>query len=148
MTLKDRITDDMKTAMRAKDTERLGTIRLLLAALKQREVDERITLDDKAIISIIDRLIKQRRDSVAAFTQAARGDLVDKENAEIVVLQGYLPVRMSVEELQSGVDALVTELGATGPSDMGKVMGVAKQRFAEKAEMSAISQAVKKALAK
>jgi uncharacterized protein YqeY len=146
MTLKDRITEDMKAAMRAKDSARLGAIRLLQAAIKQKEVDERVTLDDAAIVAIIDKLIKQRRDSVAAFEQANRQDLADKESAEIAVLQAYLPARLSVEEVQAAVRAIVAETGASGPVDMGKVMGAAKQRLAGKADMAAVSQAVKKAL--
>jgi len=147
MALRDRITEDMKTAMRAKDSARLGTIRLLQAALKQKEVDERITLDDAAVIAIIDKLIKQRRDSVAAFQQANRQDLVDKESAEITVLQTYLPARLSTEEIEATVRTIIAETGATSPADMGKVMGVVKQRLAGKADMAAVSQAVKKALA-
>ena len=147
MSLRDRITEDMKAAMRAKDSARLGTIRLLQAALKQKEVDERITLDDAAIVAIIDKLIKQRRDSVAAFQQAGRQDLVDQESAEITVLQAYLPARLSAEEIEAAVRAIVAETGAAGPADMGKVMGAAKQRLTGKADMAAVSQAVKKALA-
>jgi uncharacterized protein YqeY len=147
MSLKDQITEDMKTAMRAKDTERLGTIRLLLAALKQKEVDERITLDDAAVVAIVDKLIKQRKDSVAAFTQAGRQDLADKESAEITVLQAYLPQRLSAQEIEAEVKAIVAELGATGPGDMGKVMGAVKARLAGKAEMGQVSAAVKAALA-
>ncbi|MBK6295246.1 MAG: GatB/YqeY domain-containing protein [Rhodoferax sp.] len=147
MTLKDQITEDMKTAMRAKDSARLGTIRLLLSACKQREVDERVVLDDAAVVAIIDKLIKQRKDSVAAFVQAARQDLADKESAEITVLQAYLPQRLSADEVLSEVKAIVAELGAKGPGDMGKVMGVVKTRLAGKAEMSQVSAAVKAALA-
>jgi uncharacterized protein len=147
MSLKDQITEDMKTAMRAKDSERLGTIRLLLAACKQREVDERIVLDDAAVVALVDKLIKQRKDSVAAFEAAARQDLADKESAEIKVLQAYLPQRMSAEEVLAAVRGIVAELGAGGPGDMGKVMGVVKTRLAGKAEMSAVSAAVKTALA-
>jgi uncharacterized protein YqeY len=147
MSLKDQITEDMKTAMRAKDSERLGTIRLLLAACKQREVDERITLDDAAVVGLLDKLIKQRKDSIAAFESAARKDLADKEAAEITVLQAYLPQRMSADEVLVAVKAIVVELGASGPGDMGKVMGVVKTRLAGKAEMSAVSAAVKSALA-
>jgi uncharacterized protein len=147
MSLKDQITEDMKTAMRAKDSERLGTIRLLLAACKQREVDERIVLDDAAVVALVDKLIKQRKDSVAAFEAAARQDLADKESAEIKVLQAYLPQRMSAEEVLAAVRGIVAELGAAGPGDMGKVMGVVKTRLAGKAEMSAVSAAVKTALA-
>ena len=147
MTLKEQITEDMKTAMRAKDSERLGTIRLLLAALKQKEVDERIELDDVAVIAIVDKLIKQRKDSIAAFEQAARQDLADKEKSELVVLQAYLPERMSAEETLAAVKAIVAELGASGPGDMGKVMGAVKTRLAGKADMGQVSAAVKTALA-
>ncbi|MDH4480435.1 MAG: GatB/YqeY domain-containing protein [Rhodoferax sp.] len=147
MSLKDQITDDMKTAMRAKDSERLGTIRLLLAACKQREVDERIVLDDAAVVALVDKLIKQRKDSIAAFESAARQDLADKEAAEIAVLQAYLPQRMSADEVLAAVKAIVLELGAAGPGDMGRVMGVVKTRLAGKAEMSSVSAAVKTALA-
>ena len=147
MALKDQITEDMKTAMRAKDSERLGTIRLLLAALKQKEVDERVTLDDAAVVAIVDKLIKQRKDSVAAFLQAARQDLADKETAEIAVLQAYLPQRLSADEITAEVQAIVAELGASGAGDMGRVMGAAKARLAGKAEMGQVSAAVKAALA-
>jgi uncharacterized protein YqeY len=146
MSLKDQITEDMKTAMRAKDSERLGTIRLLLAAMKQKEVDERVTLDDAMIVSIVDKLVKQRKDSVAAFTQGGRTDLADKEAAEIKVLEVYLPQRMSADEVAALVKAIVAELGAKGPGDMGKVMGVAKTRLAGKADMGQVSAAVKAAL--
>jgi hypothetical protein len=147
MSLKDRVTEDMKTAMRAHDSERLGTIRLLLAAAKQREIDERVVLDDAAMVAIVDKLIKQRKDSVEAFTQANRMDLADKEAAEIIVLQAYLPQRLSAEEVAAAVKAIVTELGAKGPGDMGKVMGAVKAQLAGKAEMGQISAAVKAALA-
>jgi len=148
MTLKDRVTEDMKTAMRAKNAERLGTIRLLLAACKQREVDERIVLDDLAVIGIVDKMIKQRKDSITAFQQAGRTDLVDKEAAELRVLEAYLPQRLSAEEVQAAVAALVAELGATGAGDLGKVMGAAKARFAGTVDMGLVSSAVKQALAK
>ncbi len=146
MTLKDQITEDMKTAMRAKDSGRVGTIRLLQAALKQKEVDERVTLDDAAVIAIVDKLIKQRRDSIAAFTQAGRQDLADKEAAEMQVLQAYLPARLSANDIAAEVRAIVAELGAQGPGDMGKVMGAVKARLAGKADMAAASAAVKAAL--
>lgn len=146
MSLKDQITEDMKTAMRAKDSERLGTIRLLLAALKQKEVDERVVLDDAMVVAIVDKLIKQRKDSIEAFEKAARQDLADVEKAELLVLQAYLPARMSADEVLVEVKAIVAELGASGPGDMGKVMGVVKTRLAGKAEMSAVSAAVKTAL--
>lgn len=148
MTLKDRITDDMKAAMRAKETDRLSTIRMLLAACKQKEVDERVELDDTAVIGIVDKLIKQRKDSIAAFQQAGRTDLVDKETAEVAVLAAYLPQRLSAGEIQAEIAALVAELGASGPGDMGKVMGAAKTRLAGKADMGQVSAAVKQALSK
>ncbi len=147
MSLKDQITEDMKTAMRAKDSERLGTIRLLQAAMKQKEVDERVTLDDVAIVAIVDKLIKQRKDSIAAFEGAGRQDLADKEKAEMTVLQAYLPARMSEAEVTAAVQAIVAEVGAKGPGDMGKVMGVVKTRLAGKADMGQVSAAVKAALA-
>ena len=152
MSLKDQITEDMKTAMRAKDSERLGTIRLLLAACKQKEVDERVERDDAMVVAIVDKLIKQRKDSIEAFVKAERQELADKEAAEIKVLQAYLPQRMSADEVLAEVKAIVAELGAelgrnAGPGDMGKVMGVVKTRLAGKAEMSAVSAAVKTALA-
>ncbi|MFT4191030.1 MAG: GatB/YqeY domain-containing protein [Comamonas sp.] len=147
MSLKDQITADMKDAMRAKDSARLGTIRMLLAALKQKEVDERIELDDAAVIAIVDKLIKQRKDSVAAYEQASRTDLAAIEHAEIEVLKAYLPARLSPEDIQTEVNAIVAELGASGPCDMGKVMGAAKTRLAGKAEMGLVSAAVKNALA-
>jgi uncharacterized protein YqeY len=146
MTLKDRITADMKDAMRARDALRLSAIRLLLAAVKQREVDERIELDDAAVIALVDKLIKQRRDSVQAFRGAARDDLADREQAEIDVLNAYLPARLTDAEIDGEVRALVAELGATGPAEMGKVMSAAKARLGAKAEMARVSAAVKQAL--
>lgn len=146
MSLKDQINEDMKSAMRAKEAERLGTIRLLLSAMKQKEVDERITLDDAAVIAIVDKLIKQRKDSVAAYVQAQREDLADIERKEILVLEAYLPQRMSAEEITASVQALVAELGASGPGDMGKVMGAIKTQLAGKADMGLVSAAVKAAL--
>jgi len=148
MSLKDRITEDMKTAMRAKDAERLLAIRGLLAALKQREVDERIVLDDTAVVAIVDKLVKQRKDSITAFAQGGRADLVAKETAELKVLEAYLPQRLSAEEVAAAIAALVAELGAAGPGDMGRVMAAAKARLAGKAEMGLVSGAVKQALAK
>jgi uncharacterized protein YqeY len=148
MTLKDRITEDMKTAMRAKDAARLSTIRLLLAAIKQREVDERITLDDAQVVGVLDKMVKQRKDSIAAFAQGGRTDLVDKESAEMAVLEAYLPQRLSAEEVGAAVALLVAELGASGPGDMGKVMAAAKARFAGQADMGSVSAAVKAALTK
>ena len=152
MSLKDRITEDMKNAMRARDADRLGTIRMLLAACKQREVDERIVLDDVAVIGLVDKLIKQRKDSIAAFQQGGREDLVAKESAEVAVLEAYLPQRLSAEqvaaEIGSIVVALTTELGRKpGPAEMGRVMSAAKSRLAGQAEMGLVSAAVKQALA-
>ena len=147
MSLKDQITEDMKTAMRAKDMERLGTIRLLQAAMKQKEVDERITLGNAEVVAIVDKLIKQRKDSIAAFEGAGRQDLADKEKAEMVVLQVYLPARLSAEEVATEVRAIVAEMGAKGPGDMGKVMGAVKAKLAGKADMGEVSAAVKAALA-
>ena len=147
MSLKDQITEDMKAAMRAKDAERLGTIRLLLSACKQKEVDERVVLDDMMVVAIIDKMIKQRKDSIDAFTKADRKDMADKEAAEITVLQGYLPARMTSDEVLTAVKTIVATLGASGQGDMGKVMGVAKTQLAGKAEMGQVSAAVKAALA-
>ncbi|MEY2781268.1 MAG: hypothetical protein RL307_972 [Pseudomonadota bacterium] len=146
MELKAQITEDMKTAMRAKDSLRLGTIRLLQAAIKQREVDERITLDDAAVVAVIDKLVKQRKDSIAAYEQANRQDLADQEKAEMVILQAYLPERMDAQAVAQAVAAIVAEVGAQGPQDMGKVMGVVKTRLAGKADMGQVSAAVKAAL--
>jgi len=147
MSLKDQVTEDMKTAMRAKDSVRLGTIRLLLAAVKQKEVDERVVVDDTMMVGIVDKLIKQRKDSVAAYLQAQRQDLADKESDEIKVLEAYLPQRLSADEITAAVAAIVTTLGAKGAGDMGKVMGAVKTQLAGKADMALVSQAVKAALA-
>jgi len=146
--LKDRITEDMKTAMRARDSERLSVIRMLLAACKQREVDERIVLDDIAVVGLVDKLIKQRKDSITAFRQGGRADLADKESAEVRVLEAYLPQRLGADEIQAAVAAIVAELGASGPGDMGRVMAAAKAQLTGKAEMALVSSAVKQALAK
>ena len=147
MTLKERITEDMKAAMRAKEAEKLSTIRMLLAAVKQKEVDERVDVDDVMLVGIVDKLIKQRKDAISQYTAAARQDLADKEAAEVVVLEAYLPARLSEAEIQSAVNAIVAELGAKGPGDMGKVMGAVKTQLAGKADMGLVSAAVKKALA-
>ena len=152
MTLKEQITEDMKTAMRAKDAERLGTIRLLLSAVKQKEVDERVVVDDIMVVAIVDKLIKQRKDSITAFTQANRMDLADKESAELPVLEAYLPKRLGADEVLAEVKAIVAKLAAelgraAGPGDMGKVMGLVKTQLAGKAEMGQVSAAVKAALA-
>jgi uncharacterized protein YqeY len=148
MSLKDRITEDMKSAMRAKDSARLLAIRMLLAALKQKEVDERIVLDDAQVIGIVDKQIKQRKDSITAFQQAGRTDLVDKEAAELRVLEGYLPQRLSGDEIAAAVSRIVAAVGASGPADMGKVMAAVKAELAGKADMGLVSAAVKAALAK
>ncbi len=152
MTLKDRIGEDMKAAMRARDSLRLGTIRLLLAACKQKEIDERITLDDAAVTGIIDKLVKQRKDSIAAFTAAQRLDLADRESAELAVLTAYLPERMDATQVRAEIDAIVAELASElgrkpAAAEMGRVMGTAKTRLAGKAEMAQVSAAVKAALA-
>ena len=148
MPLKDQITEDMKAAMRAKDGNRLSTIRLLLAAIKQREIDERVTLDDGQIVGLIDKQIKQRKDSVAAFQAAGRSDLVDKESAEQRVLEAYLPQRLTADEIAAAVARIVAAVGASGPADMGKVMGAVKAELAGKADMGLVSAAVKAALSK
>jgi uncharacterized protein YqeY len=148
MSLKDRINDDMKSAMRARESERLATIRLLLAAIKQREVDERTTLDDTAVTAVIDKMIKQRKDSISQFEVAGRTDLVDKETAELAVLAGYMPAQLSEAEIAAEVQAAVAQTGAAGPQDMGKVMGVLKGKLAGRADMTAVSALVKAALAK
>ena len=142
MSLKVRITDDMKTAMKAKETERLGTIRLLLSAMKQREVDERIELDDAAIQAIIEKMLKQRKDSISQFEAAQRHDLADKEKAEVVVLSAYLPERMSEAEVAAIVDAAIATHGQT-PAAMGKIMADLKTQLAGKADMAEVSKLVK-----
>ena len=147
MNLAERINEDMKAAMRAKDSARLDAIRMLRAAIKQKEVDGRAVLDDAGIVAVIDKLAKQRRDSIDAFRKAGRQDLVDKESAELALLEGYLPARLSAEEVAAEVQALLAELGAAGPADMGRAMGAAKARFAGRADMGAVSAAVKAALA-
>ena len=146
LSLKDKITEDMKNAMRAKDAERLGTIRLLLAAVKQKEVDERITADDTAVLSIIEKLIKQRNDSIQQFDKAGRTDLADKERAEKSVLVAYLPQQLSEAELAAEIAAAVTESGATGPQAMGKVMALLKPRLAGRADLGKVSTLVKQRL--
>ncbi|MDP3126269.1 MAG: GatB/YqeY domain-containing protein [Thiobacillus sp.] len=147
MSLKARVTDDMKDAMRAKDTARLGTIRLLLAAIKQKEVDERIELDDATISSIVEKLIKQRKDSISQFQAAGRNDLVAVEQAELVVLQAYLPEQLSGAEVEAAVIAAIAESGAASAKDMGKVMGLLKPRLAGRADMGQVSSLIKARLA-
>jgi uncharacterized protein len=147
VSLRDRIIEDMKAAMRAKDAARLSTIRMLTAAMKQREVDERIVLTDADVLAIVAKLIKQRRDSIAQFEKAARTDLVDKEAAEVVVLSAYLPRQLSNEEIDAAVAIAVADSGVAGPAAMGKVMGLLKQRLAGQADMTQVSVRVKAKLA-
>ena len=147
MSLKARITDDMKSAMRAKETARLGTIRLLLAAIKQKEVDERAELDDAAVGSIVEKLIKQRKDSISQFQAAGRDDLVAAEQAELAVLQAYLPEQLSAAEIDAAVAAAIAESGAASAKDMGKVMGLLKPRLAGRADMGQVSALIKARLA-
>lgn len=141
--LKDKITADMKAAMRAKETARLGTVRLLLSAMKQKEVDERVELTDADILSIIEKMLKQRRESIAQFEKAGRNDLADVEKAEIAVLSGYLPQQMSEAEVADAIAAAIKETGAAGPKDMGKVMGLLKPRLAGRTDMGKLSGSVK-----
>jgi uncharacterized protein YqeY len=133
----------MKAAMRAKDAARLSTIRLLLAAIKQREVDERIELDDAAVVGVIEKMVKQRRESIAQFEKASRNDLADAEKAEIQVLSTYMPAQMSEAEIQKQIDSVISETGATGAKEMGKVMAALKARLAGKADMGKVSALVK-----
>jgi uncharacterized protein len=148
MPIKEHIAQAVKAAMLAKDHQTRDTLRLLQAAVKQREVDERVELDDAGVVAVLDKLVKQRKDSIAAFEQAGRQDLVDQEQAELAVLQTYLPERLSAEAVAEAVQAIVTQLGANGPGDMGKVMGAAKAQLAGKADMGQVSAAVKAALSR
>ncbi|KQV45609.1 GatB/YqeY domain-containing protein [Massilia sp. Root335] len=147
MSLKDQITDDMKAAMRAKDSERLSTVRLLIAEIKRKEVDERIELDDAQVVAIVEKMIKQRKDSISQFEGGGRQDLADKEKSELTVLAAYMPAGLSDEEVAAEVAAAVAVSGAAGPQDMGKVMGILKPKLAGRADMTAVSAQVKKALA-
>ncbi|CUI05406.1 GatB/YqeY domain-containing protein [Massilia antarctica] len=147
MGLKEQITDDMKTAMRAKEAAKLGTIRLILAEIKRREVDERIELDDEQTLAIIEKMIKQRKDSISQFEAGNRADLADIEKAELVILAAYMPAGLSEEEIAAEVAAAVTASGAAGPQDMGKVMGLLKAKLPKGTDMSAVSGLIKKALA-
>ena len=147
MTLKGRIGEDMKTAMRARAADRLSAIRMLLAAVRQKEIDERITVDDAQVVAIVDRLIRQRRDSIEQFEKAARQDLADREKLEIEVLSAYLPQQASPAEVAAEIDAAIAASGATGPQQMGKVMGVLKQRLAGRTDLAAVSAQVKARLA-
>jgi uncharacterized protein YqeY len=147
MSLKDQITDDMKAAMRAKESERLATIRLLIAEIKRKEVDERIELTDAQVLAVVEKMIKQRKDSITQFESGGRQDLADKEKSELAVLSAYMPAGLSDEEVAAEVAAAVAASGAAGPQDMGKVMGILKPKLAGRADMTAVSAQVKKALA-
>lgn len=147
MTLKQRLTDDMKAAMKSGEKERLATIRLVNAAIKQREVDERITLDDAAVIAVLERMLKQRRDSVSQFEAAGREDLAAVERAEIAVIDAYLPARMDEAAISAAIAEAIAQTGAAGPAGMGKLMGALKPRLAGQADMGLVSALVKKALA-
>ena len=148
MSLKQQITEDMKAAMRAKETARLGAIRLLLAAMKQREVDERIELTDADVVAIIEKMLKQRRDSISQYKSANRQDLVDVEEFEVTVLQGYMPQQLSEAEIASAIAEAIAATGAAGPQDMGKVMGVVKPKLAGRADMGKVSGLIKAQLTK
>jgi uncharacterized protein len=147
MSLRDRINDELKDAMRAGDTRRRDALRLLTAALKQKEVDERKTLEDADVVSIIDKMVKQRRDSIAQFEKGGRNDLAENEQFEISVLQGYMPAALSEEEIEAAISAAIAETGAKAPADMGKVMGPLKAKLAGRADMSKVSARVKAKLA-
>ncbi|MCP4637316.1 MAG: GatB/YqeY domain-containing protein [Methyloversatilis sp.] len=146
MSLKDRISEDMKTAMRAKDSARLGAVRLLLAAIKQKEVDERVTLDDSQVTAVIDKMLKQRRDSISQYEAAGRQDLADAEKFELEVLSAYMPQQMSADEVQAAIAEVIEAVGASGPADMGKVMGPLKAKLAGRTDMTQASALVKAAL--
>ncbi|WP_018413213.1 GatB/YqeY domain-containing protein [Methyloversatilis thermotolerans] len=146
MSLKERVSEDMKAAMRAKDSARLGTIRLLMAAIKQKEVDDRITLDDDQVIAVIDKMIKQRRDSIGQYESAGRQDLADAEKFELEILTAYMPQQMSADEVRAAIAAVIAETGASGPADMGRVMGPLKARLAGRTDMAQASALVKAAL--
>jgi uncharacterized protein len=143
MPLRDRLNEEIKTAMKARDQQRLDALRLLLSSVKQREVDERITLDDPGVIGVIEKMIKQRKDSIAQYEKAARADLVDKEKFEIDVLQAYLPQQMSAAEIEAAVADAIAASGAAVPGDMGKVMGILKPKLAGRADMGRVSALVK-----
>jgi len=147
MSLKQQLTDDMKAAMKSGDKDSLGVIRLINAAIKQREVDERIELDDAAVLAAMEKMVKQRKDSVSQFEAAGREDLAAIERAEIVVIERYLPAKLGEAEILAAIDAAIAETGATGPADMGKLMGVLKPRLAGQADMGQVSALVKKKFA-
>jgi uncharacterized protein len=148
MTLKEKLVEDMKTAMKSGDKDRLGVIRLMNAGIKQREVDERILLDDTQVLAVLEKALKQRRDSVSQFQAAGRTDLADKETYEIGVIQTYLPAQLTAEEVQAAIAAAITESGAAGPKDMGKVIGVVRPKVAGRTDMGKLSELVKAQLAK
>jgi hypothetical protein len=147
VSLKDQIQNDMKAAMRASDKPRLGVIRLIISAIKQREVDERITLDDNAVLAILEKMIKQRRDSIAQYESGGRPELAAAEQAEIAILQGYLPAALSEAEVDAIIQAAIAETGAASPRDMGKVMGLVKPKVQGRADMGAVSSKIKSRLA-
>ena len=146
MTLKNQITEDMKTAMRAKDSARLQTIRLILAAIKQKEVDSRVEADDAEVVRVLDKMVKQRKDSIEQFTKAGRNDLVAQEEAETVVISAYLPQRMGADEVERTVRDIIAQVGAASLADIGKVMGAAKKSLDGKADMAVLSATVKRLL--
>ena len=146
MTLKERITEDMKAAMRASEKDRLSTIRMVQAAIKQREVDERITLDDAQVITVLEKMVKQRKESITQFEQGGRSDLADKEKAEIALLQAYLPAQLSEAEVDALIKEAIATTGAASVKDMGKVMGIVKVKAAGRADMGAVSARIKAAL--
>lgn len=148
MPLKEQLSEDIKAAMRAKEGDKLSTLRLISAAIKQKEVDERIELTDAQVLAVIEKMIKQRKDSITQFKAGGRQDLVDKEEAELAILSAYLPAQMSQAEVAAAVDAAVAACGAAGPQDMGKVMGILKPQLAGKADMGAVSQLIKARLTK
>lgn len=148
MSLKQRINEDMKSAMRAKDVSRLSAIRLLMAAIKQREIDERIQLDDAAVVAVIDKMQKQRRDSISQYEAASRQDLADVEKAEMAVLSVYMPKALSAEEVAAEINAAIAQTGAGGPSDIGKVMAVLKGKLAGRTDLGRVSGLVKQVLSK
>lgn len=146
MSIKIQIQDDIKAAMRAKESDRLGTLRLITAAIKQKEVDERIELSDAAVLAVLEKMIKQRKDSIAQFQAGGRQDLVDKEQAELTILSAYMPAQLSEAEVAAAVTAAITQVGASGPQDMGKVMAVLKPQLAGKADMGLVSRLLKSKL--
>jgi uncharacterized protein len=147
MSLKQRLTDDMKAAMKAGEKERLGTIRLINAAIKQKEVDERVEMDDTLVLAILEKMMKQRKDSVNQFEAASREDLAVIERAEMAIIEQYLPAKLGEAEVLAAIDAAIAEVGATGPADMGKVMGVTKPKLAGQADMGEVSKLIKQRLA-